>query len=63
MPVAMGKQNVFLIGPMGAGKSAVGKQLARLLHRQFLDTDSEIERRTGVDIPFNQLVIHQTPAS
>ena len=37
---------------MGAGKSAVGKQLARLLHRQFLDTDSEIERRTGVDIPF-----------
>ena len=37
---------------MGAGKSAVGKQLARLLHRQFLDADSVIERRTGVDIPF-----------
>jgi shikimate kinase len=45
------ERNLFLIGPMGAGKSAVGKQLARLLHRQFLDTDSEIERRTGVDIP------------
>ncbi len=44
--------NLFLIGPMGAGKSAVGKHLARLLHREFLDSDSEIERRTGVDIPF-----------
>ena len=45
-------QNVFLIGPMGAGKSAVGRQLARLLHLEFVDSDEEIERRTGVDIPF-----------
>ena len=44
--------NIFLIGPMGAGKSAVGRQLARLLRREFLDSDAEIERRTGVDIPF-----------
>jgi shikimate kinase len=45
-------QNVFLIGPMGAGKSAVGRQLARLLHLDFVDSDEEIEVRTGVDIPF-----------
>lgn len=44
--------NLFLIGPMGAGKSAVGRQLARLLHLEFLDSDDEIEIRTGVDIPF-----------
>ena len=37
---------------MGAGKSAVGRHLARLLRREFYDTDAEIERRTGVDIPF-----------
>ena len=37
---------------MGAGKSAVGRQLARLLHLDFVDSDEEIERRTGVDIPF-----------
>ena len=45
-------KNLFLIGPMGAGKSAVGRQLARLLHLEFLDSDEEIETRTGVDIPF-----------
>ena len=44
--------NVFLVGPMGAGKSAVGRQLARLLHLEFHDSDDEIEARTGVDIPF-----------
>jgi shikimate kinase len=44
--------NVFLIGPMGSGKTAVGKQLAKLLHLQFYDSDAEIEHRTGVDIPF-----------
>lgn len=44
--------NVFLIGPMGSGKTAVGKQLARLLHLQFYDSDAEIEHRTGVDIPY-----------
>ena len=44
--------NVFLIGPPGAGKSAVGRQLARMLHMTFADSDDEIEARTGVDIPF-----------
>ncbi|MBT8084988.1 MAG: shikimate kinase AroK [Woeseia sp.] len=44
--------NIFLVGPMGAGKSAVGRQLARLLHLEFLDSDDEIEARTGVDIAF-----------
>jgi shikimate kinase len=43
---------IFLIGPMGSGKSAVGKALARLLKLRFIDSDAEIERRTGVDIPF-----------
>ncbi len=37
---------------MGAGKSAVGRQLARTLHLTFVDSDDEIESRTGVDIPF-----------
>ena len=37
---------------MGAGKSAVGRQLARLMHMEFVDSDEEIENRTGVDIPF-----------
>ena len=45
-------KNLFLIGPMGAGKSAVGRQLARMLHMHFIDSDDEIEERTGVDIPF-----------
>jgi shikimate kinase len=43
---------IFLIGPMGSGKSAVGKVLARLRGLRFIDSDTEIERRTGVDIPF-----------
>jgi shikimate kinase len=43
---------VFLIGPMGAGKSAVGKALARRLGYAFVDSDAEIERRTGVDIAY-----------
>ena len=45
-------QNIFLVGPMGAGKSAVGRQLAKMLHMSFIDSDDEIEARTGVDIPF-----------
>jgi shikimate kinase len=47
-----GKRNVFLIGPMGSGKTAVGKYLARLIGAPFYDSDAEIERRTGVDIPY-----------
>ena len=45
-------KNIFLIGPMGAGKSAVGRYLARTLHLSFVDSDDEIESRTGVDIAF-----------
>ena len=45
------QRNIILVGPMGSGKSAVGKQLARMLRRPFFDSDAEIERRTGVDIP------------
>lgn len=45
-------KNIFLIGPMGAGKSAVGRYIARNLHLSFVDSDDEIESRTGVDIPF-----------
>jgi len=45
-------QNLFLVGPMGSGKSAVGRQLAHMLHLDFVDSDDEIESRTGVDIPF-----------
>lgn len=44
--------NLFLVGPMGAGKSTIGRQLARSLHCEFVDSDREIELRTGVDIPF-----------
>src|SRR4030095_10517137 len=44
--------NVFLIGPMGSGKSAVGKHLARLMRAPFRDSDAEIEARTGVDISY-----------
>lgn len=44
------KQNIFLIGPMGAGKSTIGLQLSRELNMVFYDSDREIEKRTGVDI-------------
>ena len=48
----LGKRNVFLVGPMGSGKTAVGKYIARLTGAAFYDSDAEIEHRTGVDIPF-----------
>lgn len=44
------KRNVFLVGPMGAGKSTIGRHLAEELHLDFFDSDQEIERRTGADI-------------
>lgn len=46
------KSNYYLIGPMGSGKTAVGRQLARELKLRFKDSDVEIERRTGVDIAY-----------
>ena len=45
-------KNIFLVWPMGAGKSAVGRHLARDLHLTFVDSDDEVESRTGVDIAF-----------
>jgi len=50
MPDMLGTQNIFLVGPMGSGKTAVGRQVARLLDRPFFDSDHEIEQRTGADI-------------
>lgn len=44
--------NVFLVGPMGAGKSTIGRLLAADLRLDFKDTDKEIEDRSGVDIPW-----------
>ena len=43
--------SIFLIGPMGAGKTTIGKRLARALKRRFIDCDHEIEKRTGASIP------------
>ena len=43
---------VFLVGPMGAGKTTIGKYLAQQLNLEFADTDTEIEARTGADIPW-----------
>lgn len=48
----MSDPSIFLIGPMGSGKSAVGRRLAQDLNREFRDSDDVIEQRTGVDIPF-----------
>lgn len=47
-PVPPGR--VFLVGPMGAGKTTIGRQLAQRLGLEFLDSDHEIEQRAGVDI-------------
>lgn len=45
------RDNIFLIGLMGAGKTTVGKILAKQLGKTFIDADHEIEARTGVRIP------------
>lgn len=44
------KRNIFFVGPIGAGKSTVGRQLAQQLNMEFFDSDQEIELRTGADI-------------
>ena len=46
----MSEAHIFLIGPMGAGKSTIGRQLADFLCRPFIDVDNEIETMTGADI-------------
>lgn len=44
--------SIFLVGPMGAGKTTIGKLLAKHLHRDFIDVDWYIESKTGADIPW-----------
>lgn len=44
--------NVFLVGPMGVGKTTIGRALAELLELDFYDSDREIEASTGADIPW-----------
>ncbi|MEX0963446.1 MAG: shikimate kinase AroK [Pseudohongiellaceae bacterium] len=44
--------NVFLVGPMGVGKTTIGRVLAELLGLEFYDSDREIEASTGADIPW-----------
>ncbi len=43
--------NIFFIGLMGAGKTTIGRMLAKQMGKTFYDSDHEIERRTGVRIP------------
>lgn len=43
-------QNIFLIGPMGSGKTTIGKQLAKLLKLDFYDCDQELEHQTGASV-------------
>lgn len=44
--------NIYLVGPMGAGKTTIGRHLAEMLGRSFVDSDHEIERKTGASIPW-----------
>jgi len=45
-------QNLIIVGPMGAGKSTIGRLLAKELRLDFKDSDKEIEVRTGANIPW-----------
>ncbi len=49
---ALPQQRLFIVGPMAAGKSAVGKRMAARLQIPFFDTDDVIEQRTGVEIDY-----------
>ncbi len=47
----LGSENLILVGMMGSGKTTMGRLLAKQLGKRFIDTDEEIQRRTGVTIP------------
>ena len=48
----MTTENIFLVGPMGSGKTTIGRTLAEILNLKFFDLDSEIEKRSGANIPW-----------
>lgn len=48
----MSPRRIYLVGPMGAGKTTIGKLLSEELGLEFKDADREIEERSGVDIPW-----------
>ena len=50
--VTHASRNIYLVGPTGSGKTAVGRQLARETGLTFIDSDHEIEKRTGVEIAY-----------
>jgi len=54
-------QHLILIGFMGSGKSSVGRELASLLHRPFIDLDNYIEKQTGLTI--SEIFEHQGETS
>ena len=45
-------RNIFLIGPMGAGKTTIGRQLAKIFNLEFYDSDQVIEIQSGANIPW-----------
>lgn len=45
------RENIFLVGLMGAGKTTIGRLLAKQLRKKFIDSDHELEARTGASIP------------
>jgi shikimate kinase len=49
--VQLHRGNLYLVGLPGAGKTTLGRQLARRLDKQFVDADRELERALGVSIP------------
>lgn len=46
------KSNIFFVGPMGAGKTTVGRAFSAQVNKDFFDTDQEIEKRSGARIPW-----------